>query len=1731
MSTVNQLAVARKSSMPAALCLCALLAACAPALVRAQETKNPERGYTAGGSFALGEVETINTTNGNLMFSFPLATLTTGPSGLSASFNLVYNSKLYDTQVERTLDESGQENLQNFLGDSEWGGWRLSSWFNFEVVNRFDREGSGACNRLESIFIWKLNMIFPDGGRREFRPVNFPSQGGYYDVHPSGAFSGCRGGQTTNTLVYYSTDGSYMRLEFPHVDGPFGWMQNWTLSMPDGSRVVSAGPLRRFYDRNDNYIEVRRVENYNDTGRPATLLVDRFGRSVAQQGVSPTETQIHALGFDNRPVTWRILWKEVFVRKTYRTVAAAGGRERGGTSTQTVEMPFRVVDRVVLPAQAGGLSYVFGYNAGEQDTGEDSHGWGEVSSVTLPSGAHVAYKYRLDGLGTFAALANTERVLRNSPVSKTLTYRAEYDGASAPVTEVWSYNINNSGSCVTSPDGGTTCQQHGNVSYESRTSGLVYRIDRPDGTRVERDWHHNYPLGFDQGDGANPYVRSEFVSVRDAAGVFAKTAVKDFNYDKNGNLTRVREYDWVAYSAVHDAGGNPLWGAARPAARREKVNAYNSPTPDASDSTTASFNAYYNGSAPLLRNAVASSETLEDGLVRARSEFVYDDPTRTGNLLETRSWDDARGPLLALPGGRRLDSTNSISATNSYDQFGNLTLRAEPGRADGSRSQTRYVYGPVEGRHGLYPTEEIAADGTPAARTTRREYDFWTGLVTRTTDADNGVSTAVRYDALGRPILSVAAEGRPEEARTATAYDDALRRVTTRADLRSAGDGLLVSVEHYDQLGRPRLSRRLEDATAQDSADETAGIKVQTRYAQTGTNSLTLTSNPYRAATSAQAGGEATMGWTVSTADNGGRLVRVETFGGEEPPAPWGPNREATGAVTTAYDAEASVVTDQAGRSRRSVADALGRLTQVFEAPHDAGYNYQTSYEYDALGNLTRVRQGRQTRVFLYSSLSRLVSATNPESGTARYEYDPNGNLTRRTDARGVRAVYSYDALNRPTSVDYSDATPDVAYAYDSAPNGKGRLSAVSNGVSVYGYGSYDAHGRVRASSQTVGGVTYSMPDYRYDLAGNLTSAQYPSGRVVATEYDEAGRPAGVRDHSTGHYYAGASAADAGGRLRYAAHGPVAALRLGNGLWEHTHFNSRLQPAEIGLGHAPSDSGLLELGYGYGAAARNNGNVLSQRVRVAGGLDLTQSYDYDPVNRLAGAREAPTAGGDDEWRQSYTYLDPAGLNGQFGNRRVDAGNTTPNVLPRQNPHFNPADNRIISAGYAYDEAGNMLCDPEHPCGQSPGGAAYFVYDAENRMRGAGGGPEGGGARYDYDGQGRRVRKVRGAQVTVFVYDAHGRLAAEYSDGADTDGGADAAGGTSYLTQDHLGSTRAVTDAAGRVRSRYDYLPFGEEIRAGTGGRTQSQGYSQFDGVRQQFTGYEKDDETSLDFAQARYYSNTQGRFTSPDPLLSSARAAVPQSWNRYTYVLNNPLVLTDPSGLDWYFNSKSGEHGTYQWHEKHPGGDWEAVVGNKFTYYAGEGRGWVTLDPYSSNFKEGFASREEAQGLVDTWWSASPTARKVILGDGESVGLNQQAEAGGDLALATLGTGAALGTGVGLGAYATGALAGGGTTLGLGGGGATAASAGEFAIIGELPATANYIGLPNANVLNLGQSWTRVANAAWIDKIIASRMPVMLATPLEKMYRKGELTQYGREAQQLLNAGYRQVGQWLVPPK
>ncbi|MBV9770753.1 MAG: hypothetical protein JOZ32_14355 [Bryobacterales bacterium] len=467
--------------------------------------------------------------------------------------------------------------------------------------------------------------------------------------------------------------------------------------------------------------------------------------------------------------------------------------------------------------------------------------------------------------------------------------------------------------------------------------------------------------------------------------------------------------------------------------------------------------------------------------------------------------------------------------------------------------------------------------------------------------------------------------------------------------------------------------------------------------------------------------------------------------------------------------------------------------------------------------------------------------------------------------------------MNRVTQETYSDGTPAVGYQYDASGAGYswGHLTAEWNGNSTTQYASIDPLGRVTASNQQTAGEWYGFT-YYYNLAGALTYETYPSGRGVTTAYDATNRATGVSGNYNGfttNYVSGAW---------YWPHGAENNYTFGNSIWRVFTYNSRLQPSGLwdAINNDPKSFLFLENPIGYGA--NNNGNVQSLILYASAPgqpgvlTSYTENFTYDNLNRLTSASDT---GG---WSRSFAY-------DQYGNGWVTAAPGMGYSLSTPNGNIFNGKNQIGSS--PYDAAGNMLALP-------PG--MTFAYDAENRQTSETN-SSGLSASYLYDGDGKRVEKIlSNGQKVLYVYDAWGRLAAEY----DLQNPGTPPCATCYLTYDHLGSLRMVTDANANVVARHDYIPFGEEIPSGTAGRG-----SQFDGydnVNQKFTGKERDTETGLDFFQARYYGAGMGRFMSPDSVEEGldpvpvpwANFENPQSLNLYAYVRNNPLSNSDPDGND-----------------------------------------------------------------------------------------------------------------------------------------------------------------------------------------------------------------------------------------
>jgi RHS repeat-associated protein len=865
----------------------------------------------------------------------------------------------------------------------------------------------------------------------------------------------------------------------------------------------------------------------------------------------------------------------------------------------------------------------------------------------------------------------------------------------------------------------------------------------------------------------------------------------------------------------------------------------------------------------------------------SRSEMIYDEANYSpsfwhGNPTTSRVWDSTKG---------NYDNINAYISTHAkFDGYGNLTESTDAkGNVTTTEYSSTYNY--------AFPTKvttPIPSDGVSGSNTafiTTMAYDPTTGLPVSTTDA-NGLETRIEYDAVTlRPIRTKNYYQNSQVGGTSeTVYNYVPNNYWVKSRTQIDADNWAESIAYSDGLGRTYKTEKV---------DTNGNIFSETEFDTAGRQKRTT--NPYRA--------NETKVWTTTNYDSQSRPFEVVTSDGAKAVTNY------TLSVSGTTIGTVLTITDQALNKRRSITNALGQLIRTDE-PNDAGSlgtlvnpTQPTFYSYDALNNLTSVVQGVQVRTFNFNSLSRLMSSNNPESGLIQFSYDDNGNLTSKNDARSITTNYTYDNLNRVIKKHYSDATPQVTYTYDNLTNSKAKLTKITTGIVSNPFSEtrilgFDTLGQVTSSQQMTDGVTFNSMIYSYNLSGVLTEEVYPSGRIVKNTLDLNGKLAQVQSHKSNDTFKNYANA-----FTYTASGEASSLRLGNGKFESTIFNSRLQPIQIGLGSSSTSQNLLKLNFEYGSnPTENNGNVTKQiittpTVGTNQGFIATQSYAYDSLNRIKQATETVVGQSNQGWQQTFVY-------DRYGNRTFDESNTNtlvkncgtaPNKfvcsldIPKFNPSANVGDNKLV--GTSYDNVGNTKVDAN---GQ------VFTYDAENKQTKVVNAQGVTLGEYFYDGDGKRVKKYVPStqETTIFVYDAGDKLVAEYS----TVTASQSEAKIYYTTNDHLGSPRIITDTYGQVVSRRDFMPFGEEIARANYGT---------DNVRQKFTGYERDTETNLDYAKARMFGSSLGRFTSPDPLMESAVKFMPQSWNRYTYVLNNPLKYTDPSGMIW--GERQGKNGETQY--------------------------------------------------------------------------------------------------------------------------------------------------------------------------------------------------------------------------
>jgi RHS repeat-associated protein len=1090
--------------------------------VVAQINPNLEEGMKPYGSYQGGDVDSVSLTNGNVMLHIPLFSYPQRGGKLSVDYYLAVNSKAWSVQFYQPPNQA-------FYWQWTWirqgaSGVQVTSSLDYEfhrtrqVVN-----DSGVISRGPDVDDF---LYGPGGAAHAPSNTSDPSMNHFESVDTGGLHFQLIPG--SNSIEPGSDDTGIIidRMGNQYALGALGF--------PTPTKVVN-GPTTSTYadiftvtsvtDSNGNVIYVpgkdtvgrtlpdvifHPMKNYTGGGVTQGASAADTSGCVSPLPVSATTLSFPA--FNGGTSTVKLCYSSFTLLTSFSQTTPSPLRQ--GTSSQ----PMLVT--VVLPTQPS-TAWTFNYDA-----------YGNLLTVGLPTGGFISYQWQEITACSDAGV--------NTHVSRAVKFRTINDGTSS---STWTYLFNQPqpdgtvGTVVTDPTGNDTLH-------------VITGFHSLDGTNCS--WYETRTKSYQGAQSNGVVLRTVDTAYTDTplnSGMnLVPTTIKTTL--PNGKVSQVsKTYDSGIPSAV--AGTPLLMGDVTD--QKEYDFGVGSPGPlirETAKTFTWQSGTITNSASYLSANLLdlPNSTVVKDGSGNrcAETDYTYDDPARlaASGITAQQQHGSAPGSVRGNPStvARWLSSTpcqanasgTMITSSSDFFDTGMVSKTTDP-----VGNFTTFIYSSTFA--GAYLTQTNLPDTSSpnlAHHVIGGNYDFNTGLLTRFTD-QNLNSTTYSYDNMFRPTVVNFPPSSGGGQTTFNYVDNFSSGSSPYVERTSKIDGTRQTDTYvlFDGLGRAIRTR-----TANGEA--TPWDQVDTCYEPRGL--VNFVSNPYQGTG---------FGMSKVCSGNGdshvydglGRLTQVTHSDGS--------------LISTSYAGAATSVTDEGNNSgssrvqRVSQSDALGRLTSVCEVSAVAlmglsaspagcgqdisGTGFLTNYVYDPLGNLTTVNQGALApRSFSYDSLSRLLSATNPESGTITYSYvNAQGglcsgdlSLCQRIDPRivpnttaHITTAYAYDALNRLRSKSYNDgATPVVTFNYDEGSalgvstllNTLGRKSSEYTTAQTGSVFSYDPLGRVinnsQCTPQNCTALTTFPLSYGYDVIGDLISGTDGAGHTLTYNYNQATRLTGV---------------------------------------------------------------------------------------------------------------------------------------------------------------------------------------------------------------------------------------------------------------------------------------------------------------------------------------------------------------------------------------------------------------------------------------------------------------------------------------------------------------------------------------------------------------------------------------------------------------------------------------------
>lgn len=861
-----------------------------------------------------------------------------------------------------------------------------------------------------------------------------------------------------------------------------------------------------------------------------------------------------------------------------------------------------------------------------------------------------------------------------------------------------------------------------------------------------------------------------------------------------------------------------------------------------------------------------------------------------------------------------------LSVTTAYtrDGFGNITSKAITGSGSTRTSSTVYD---TRGRFPIAETNDLGTVSTA--------YDPDRALVTATTDLD-GFVTTYEYDAFGTKIRTNLPDG------TASAE---ITQYATNASLPAAvASQIGTSIVKYTKLaqasGTP-VAQVWYDALGREIA---ASSKTLTSFnGNSGTWTDVYSVNQYdfkgRKYQSSEpfASGE-TPRWTKLLYDPLDRVIATEHPDGTTDRVVTIEALPNGGANPLLY----TKIQNRSGGSESWDEQYLERWeNQHGRLVHSKDESGQDTYfTHDAEGRVKTVTVGGVLVLSnTWDRFGNKTAVTDADAGSSSSEYNAFGEITKTTNALGQETSMAYDNLGRVTSVTKPEGLWTTTYRGSSPAKGK---PATVSGPGQSDSFSYDAYGRVTSTTSVRGGETF-VTRSTYDALGRVSTATDAGGLTIVNDYDGAySTKVRVRTSLQGKSETlwQARTFDSSGRptQQITAHGVVVdqTFQATNGKLLGIHSKRVVKDP---ITSAETTTNLQDLSYTWDAKT----NLKSRTDSLAG---TSETFTYDKLNRLTSATLGSSV-------SNYTYAANGNLLSKPFLSAVTYGGSRPHAITA-------ATVRGVVRSYTYDAAGRVTSDGERSYQWTSFGQLQEVtqlstpllktFDATQRYSNQGlpGIPSAqqyqasiGTSTFEFDASGSRWKQdllrtyVGGgtARLTTLYLGAYERetLKTQATSGAtpvlqktlhrhqlgtaiytiEEKPNVSPVVKLSALLNDHLGSTDVILAATwngtawdGFQAERQSFDPWGERRDPDTWTTQRTQGsdprVTSGADYHRGFTGHEMLDDFGLIHMNGRIYDPEIGRFLSCDPYVQVPEFS--QNFNRYTYVLNNPLTFTDPSG-------------------------------------------------------------------------------------------------------------------------------------------------------------------------------------------------------------------------------------------